>query len=412
MATNLIELITKEFSGDIVGKIGSFLGEDTSKITKGIGAVVPAILSGLLTKSSTQSGASDILNLIKDGNFGESSLKNIGSALSGGNATNELLKSGSSILGTLFGNKLGGIESFISSLSGLGKGSASSLLSMAVPFVMGILGKQVSSNGLNASGLMNLLGSQKGFLEKLAPAGLANAIGLSSISNIGGSAMNMVEDKVKKGSSFYKWLIPLIIAFIVLFFLIKDCNKKTVDSVPGVLDNSAAKVTKTVDEAVSKVGDALASLGTFADFTLPNGYKLNIPEFGVERKLISFVEDKSKPVDKTTWFSFDRLEFETGGTVLKPSSQEQLKNIAEILKAYPNVQLKIGGYTDNTGNAQTNLKLSQQRADNTMAALVKLGINKSKLTAEGYGSQHPIADNATEEGRQKNRRIDLRVTNK
>jgi len=402
MAINLIELVTKEFSGDIVGKIGSFLGEDTSKITKGIGGAVPTILSGLVSKGSTQSGAADIMNLIKDRNFGESTLKNIGSSLSGGNATNDLLKSGSSILGTLFGNKLSGIENLISSLSGIGKGSASSLLGMAVPFVMGILGKQVSSSGLNASGLMNLLGSQKGFLEKLAPAGLANVLGLSSISNIGGSTMNKVEDTAKKGSSLLKWLIPIILAAVLLFFLSKSCNNKTVENI----------TTISVDTTVSKVGDALSSLGAFGEFSLPNGFKLNIPEFGIERKLIAFIEDKSKPVDKTTWFSFDRLEFETGGAVLKASSQEQLKNIAEILKAYPDVALKIGGYTDNTGTAQANLRLSQQRANNTMAELVKLGVNKSRLTAEGYGDQHPVADNSTEEGRQKNRRIDLRVTRK
>jgi hypothetical protein len=58
-----------------------------------------------------------------------------------------------------------------------------------------------------------------------------------------------------------------------------------------------------------------------------------VPEFGVERKLIAFIEDAGKPVDKTTWFTFDRLEFETGSANLKPSSMEQLKNIAEILKA-------------------------------------------------------------------------------
>ena len=409
MALNLMELIMKEFSGDIVGKIGSFLGEDTSKITIGLGGVVPSILGGLLSKGSTQNGATEIFNLIKGGNFGESSLKNIGNKLSGGSVTTDLIKSGSSILSTIFGNKLGGIESLISSFSGLGKGSASSLLGIAVPFVMGILGKQVSSSGLNASGLMNLLGSQKYFLEKIAPVGLANALGLSSLSNIGGSAMNMAEETTKKGFSYLKWLIPLILAFIVLFFLLRDCNKKTMDSVTGAIDST---VTKAVDSVASKVGDALASLGAFEEFSLPNGVKLNIPEFGIEKKLISFIEDKSKPVDKTTWFSFDRLEFETGGTKLKPASQEQLKNIAEILKAYPKVELKIGGYTDNTGSAQTNLKLSQQRADNTMAEMIKLGVNRSRLSAEGYGDQHPVADNSTEEGRQKNRRIDLRVTKK
>jgi len=160
------------------------------------------------------------------------------------------------------------------------------------------------------------------------------------------------------------------------------------------------------------VTQALDKLGKFLAVKLPNGIELKVPEFGVEKKLIAFIEDKNKPVDKTTWFTFDRLEFETGSATLKPTSAEQLKNIAEILKAYPKVALKIGGYTDNVGKPADNLKLSQNRAKNTMQELVKLGADAKRLEAEGYGDKYPVADNSTEEGRQKNRRIDLRVTKK
>jgi outer membrane protein OmpA-like peptidoglycan-associated protein len=170
-----------------------------------------------------------------------------------------------------------------------------------------------------------------------------------------------------------------------------------------------AAVKPAVDAATKAIMD---KLGKFMPTKLPNGIELNLPEFGVEKKLIAFIEDKSKPVDKTTWFSFDRLDFETGSATLKPTSAEQLKNIAEIMKAYPKVGLKIGGYTDNTGNADANLKLSQTRAENTKQELVKLGVDAKRLEAEGYGEKHPVADNSTEEGRQKNRRIDLRVTSK
>ena len=102
---------------------------------------------------------------------------------------------------------------------------------------------------------------------------------------------------------------------------------------------------------------------------LADGTNIRIAAEGVESKLIGFIEDSSKAVDKTTWFTFDRLEFETGSANLKPASSAQLGNIAAILKAYPNVNLKLGGYTDNTGHA-------------------------------------------TQEGRQKNRRIDVRVSKK
>ncbi len=86
--------------------------------------------------------------------------------------------------------------------------------------------------------------------------------------------------------------------------------------------------------------------------------------------------------------------------------------MAAILKAYPKVKIKLGGYTDNTGDAAANLQLSDQRAKNVMAELEKLGVDPSRLEAEGYGDEHPVADNNTEEGRQLNRRISLRVTAK
>jgi OmpA-OmpF porin, OOP family len=158
--------------------------------------------------------------------------------------------------------------------------------------------------------------------------------------------------------------------------------------------------------------DRWAHLGAFFKRPLPTTIVLSIPERGMEAKLMAFIEDESKPVDKTTWFDFDRLLFETGSATLMPESQEQLKNVAEILKAYPKVEARVGGYTDNVGEPAFNLKLSQQRADNVTHELVSLGLAASRLTAEGYGEEHPVADNASEEGRALNRRISLRVTSK
>lgn len=161
----------------------------------------------------------------------------------------------------------------------------------------------------------------------------------------------------------------------------------------------------------AEVSTPNAALGEFSLQKLTSGVELNIPEFGVENKLLTFIKS-DKPVDKTTWFDFDRLTFETGAATLKPESQEQLKNIAEILKAYPAVNIKLGGYTDNTGNAASNLKLSQDRANSVRAELEKLGVDKGRLEAEGYGQEHPVASNDTEEGRAQNRRISIRVTEK
>lgn len=117
-------------------------------------------------------------------------------------------------------------------------------------------------------------------------------------------------------------------------------------------------------------------------------------------------------VDKDTWFDFDRLTFEKGKSSLKSESAEQLKNVAEILKAFPEVNVKVGGYTDNTGDANANLKLSGDRAAAVKSELMKLGIDDARLESEGYGVEHPIASNGTEEGRAANRRTSVRVTKK
>lgn len=143
--------------------------------------------------------------------------------------------------------------------------------------------------------------------------------------------------------------------------------------------------------------------------TLSTGVEVKGASTGVESSVIGFLESNA-PVDKTTWFNFDRVTFASGSADLVPdSSDEQLSNLVEILKAYPEVRLKIGGYTDNTGNDAANLKLSQDRADAVRNALVAKGVAGDRLEAEGYGSQHPVADNATAEGRAQNRRMALRV---
>jgi len=74
--------------------------------------------------------------------------------------------------------------------------------------------------------------------------------------------------------------------------------------------------------------------------------------------------------------------------------------------------VKIGGYTDNVGSAASNLALSQERADSVRSQLVSMGVDADRLTAEGYGEEHPVGDNSTDAGRAMNRRISMLVTQK
>jgi outer membrane protein OmpA-like peptidoglycan-associated protein len=179
------------------------------------------------------------------------------------------------------------------------------------------------------------------------------------------------------------------------------------------LDSGLASVQTALAGATKQVAELEAKAKEMAGFTktMPSGFELHGVTDGVESVLIAFIEDTSQPIDKDTWFTFDRLTFQMGAAELDmEQSSEQITNIAEILKAYPTVKLKIGGYTDNTGAAAANKTLSKKRADAVVAAVVAAGGDKARLAAEGYGQEHPVCPaNDTEECKAQNRRIDVNV---
>ena len=145
---------------------------------------------------------------------------------------------------------------------------------------------------------------------------------------------------------------------------------------------------------------------------LPSGLMLSFADNGIEDQLIEFIEDETKQAGNDNWFNFVDLNFKSGSNDIDEKSMKEVENIAAILKEYPNVKVKIGGYTDNTGTAEGNLKLSDERATNVKNALVNLGIGADRLTSEGFGQEHPVASNDTEEGKKQNRRIAVSVREK
>jgi len=412
MALNMIGMLKELLTDNLIGKIAELLGENKTGVTNAIGSALPSLLLGLLKKGSEPGGAENLVKTLQEGKHDGGILDDLGGVLGGGDATTKLQSTGKDLLGSILGDKAGGIGDLIASTSGISKQSGSSLLGMLAPIVMGFLGKTLKSQGgLNASSLTSLLSGQKDFIKAALPAGATNLLGVGDLGNLGTQAM---QGAVGAGKKTWPWIAALIIALLVLFLIWRSCGKQPAvqETIQDTTKSVQEAVQDTAQKAEGQIGDAMAVLGKFFAKKLPSGVELNLPEFGVENKLIAFIEDVNTPVDEKTWFTFDRLIFETGKAALMPESQEQLKNIAEILKAYPKVSIKLGGYTDNVGDPQANLLLSQQRAEAVMADLVKLGIDAKRLQAEGYGQEHPVADNGTEDGRAKNRRIDLRVTAK
>ena len=399
MATSIIDSVMSFMGPQVLGPLASQLGVSTDSVQRGLQGGSAAILSGLAAKAEEPGFLSQIFGMITNPANTPSALSgltsNLGSAVSGVTSS-PLMEMGGRFLSTIFGPRLSAVTDAIGQTSGIGGGKASTLLSLAAPLVLGALGQRVRENNLTASGLASSLKSEAGSFQRFLPAGLGSI--LSGATGAVSSATTAAAGATKR------WLWPVVLLAALLLAALWFFNRAK---------QPAGEAMNSMGNAISTTAtNTAAALGDFFKTKLPNGVELNIPQNGIENKLITFINDPSKPVDDTTWFNFDRLLFDTGQATLQPSSQEQLTNIAQILKAYPNVHVKIGGYTDNTGDPQANMALSDARAKNVMDALVAQGVDASRLTSEGYGDQHPVADNSTEEGRAMNRRIALRVTQK
>lgn len=162
---------------------------------------------------------------------------------------------------------------------------------------------------------------------------------------------------------------------------------------------------------LNESGDFVYETGNLRKVKLKGGKTIELGETSQLYQLYNAVDKKDKSIlDTNKWYTIENLYFETGSSDLKAGYEVQLNNLAEILNAYPDLKVKLGGYTDNSGNEEGNQQLSNLRAQTAKLKLLELGIAADRVEAEGYGSQHPICEaNDTDECKAKNRRIDVRV---
>jgi OmpA-OmpF porin, OOP family len=105
----------------------------------------------------------------------------------------------------------------------------------------------------------------------------------------------------------------------------------------------------------------------------------------------------------------ENVFFDTGKSSLRPTSFKALNDLAEVLKTKSTMVVEIQGHTDNVGTEESNLALSQARADEVKKYLVQKGVGADRVLAKGYGAGMPVADNSSEQGRAKNRRTQLKI---
>lgn len=435
MSLNIIDLIKGQLGSALVTQAASQLGESESGISKAISGLLPAIVGGLANNSDNPSVLDAISSAPSQGVLGN---------LLGFASENTWVQG---LLASIFGDKLNGLVNSIATYAGISNNSSASLLNLVTGATVGSVGKYAADNNLDQSGISSLLNDQKGIVSSLLPAGLS----LASL-NVGdwakGYKFDNDNDMIKptpttppphseqkievtksiadggtfpdrpttsEGGSIWKWLLPLLLLIAAGYFLWKQCEKKETTTTTMVGDS--AMVDNDSSSISTDTANTMTTTKTDEDIDL-NGTMLKGYKGGMEDQMITFLKSGAytNAADdaalKDNWYNFDHVNFKIGSsTGLESGSQGQLENLVAILKAYPDAKIKIGGYTDKTGDEAKNKKLSADRANYIKDWLSKQGVGTQVIAADGYGSEFATVDaSATNEERAVDRKMAVRFT--
>lgn len=411
---SLLDAVRSHFTPDVIRGASSFVGESESSTRQTFNAAAPSILSGL-TNMVSREGAGNLMNMIRGGGFG-SAAESAGSLFGGGSPTTSMLSTGQQVLSKVFGGNSSAVSDVVGKSGGVNASSATKLMALAAPLVLGVLGKRATEQKLDSSGLANALLVEKSDFAAAAPSGLSKLLG-SGPTVVSSTTARVAESDLStpthlqhysepavetlrneplrteppRASGGMRW-VPLAIAALVALGLMMFLRGRT----PNVGDTAA--------QGVNATKHALETI------TLPGGGSLALAPGSINYDVAHFLGDSSAQTPKT--FTFDNLNFETAGTQLTPESVPTVNNLATILKAYPNAQVALVGFTDNTGTPEANQTLSLNRANAVKGMLADQGIDGGRITAQGLGQERPVAPNDTEDGRARNRRTELTVTSK
>jgi len=321
---------------------------------------------------------------------------------------------GGQFLSNVFGARGTAVNDVLARTSGLRVGSMSSLMRLAAPLLLGVLGNRARDDGLNAASFTRLFEDERDGIENAAPPGVAGALGLAepaAAESYEGEPIYQ-EGRVEQPSRVYapeeqtsgvRWLWPALVALAAIALFLGTRAKHSVPA--PVADTTTARSRAAAGE-VAELSSGIVQL------RLPNDNVLSVPASSAEAKLVAFLNDSTRSADDTSWIVLDRVHFETNSAKLDPDAEAQAKNISDILKAYPHAVAKIGGYTDSTGSDAANLRLSRSRAESAQASVEHNGLAATRVTADGFGSKDPVASNSTDDGKAQNRRVALLVVSK
>jgi OmpA-OmpF porin, OOP family len=407
---DLLNLLKEKLTPSIIDKLSGFLGETPEDISTAINASLPTMLGGVIQQGTTEAGASKVMDILQEGGHTGDVLDDMPQILESFDKTQLFITIGSNIFSHFFGNTSNLIIDKVASLSSIRKTSASSLLGLSAPLVLGSIGKIVQKEGLGISGLMELLKKQREDVEKALPPSIVAHIPLKTTTTQKAETVKIVEQnsqkkETKKEDSFvsklFPWLLLAALALVAAYYL-RGC-----EGMPSL----SKTTTKQDTTSVSVMSDSSALLNELEPVKTPEKEivpkeketKNSEPKVETTKKVATIKEEvtpiKTEPKKEVTknvdsnnnqsttslisgsWVNFSSNNFRSGNAELKNSTE--IQRLANYLKQHRSAEITISGGS----------RLSEDRAYAIREKLYEKGIDISRIniSSSQHGSNGSVA---------------------
>ena len=407
MEKNLIDLAKSYLTPELIQRAGALVGEGTAGTHRAMETAIPAVTAGIVHDASSVSGAERLLRYLDDAGL-RGPMSSISDRLGAGSGE-ELIRLGKDMLGRIFGARVGSIVDASASATGVKRSVMDSLLGLAAPLVMGLIGNLVHTRRFDAAGLAGFLGEQKSAALNALPAEVTNVLGLAPAARTVARAVPKAEPvRETQRTSSRLWPLLLIIpAALLAFFALRRPRE------PAPTERAREGFGVGVPQeapAPPRVEAPPPAAPSEIELTLPDG---RVQRFGEGTMVYDFAQTVTAPGGDTGQrFVLDELTFDIASANLTPSALADLDGVAAVMREHPSVQILLEGHTDSTGTTAAAQKLSAGRANAVKKALVARGVAADRIATAGIGAERPIASNDTAEGRAKNRRTELVITHR